>query len=96
VTWGRGWGNITAFVRGTLMKHSIINVHNALPLLLLGFGSNLGDLHQLMFGVLVNVGVLVVSGTKIFVTLMPQKLHLWICVAGKWEGIDLPLGPDVF
>ncbi len=77
------------------MKHSVIEVHNALLLLLLGFGSNSEDWHQLMFGILVNVGVLVVSGAKIFVALMPQKLHLWICAAGKWEGIDLPLGPDV-
>ena len=78
------------------MKHNVINAYDAIPLLFLGFGSNPEDRHHLMLGVPVNVGVLVVLGMKVFVTLMPQKLHLWICVAGKWEGIDLPLGPDVF
>jgi hypothetical protein len=48
-----------------------------------------------MLGVPVDVGVLVVLGIKVFVALMPQTLHLWICTAGKWEGVDLPLGPDV-
>jgi hypothetical protein len=95
MTWGWGWGAITAFVRRMLMKHSIINVHNALPLLLQGFGSNPEDWHQLMFGVLVNVGVLIVLCAKVFVALIPQKLHSWIYVAGKWEGINLSLKPDV-
>ncbi len=77
------------------MKHSIIDAHNALPLLLLGFKRNPEDWHQLMFSIMVDVGVLVVLSVKVFVALMPQKLHLWICAAGKWEGIILPLGPDV-
>ncbi len=77
------------------MKHDVIDVHEALLLIFLGFGGNPEDWHHLMLDIPVNVGVLVVLGTKVFDALMPQKLHLWIFAAGKWDGVNLPLGPDV-
>jgi hypothetical protein len=77
------------------MKHKVLDRDSALPLLLLGFGRDPEDRHHLMLGIPVNVGIAFVSGTKIFIALVPQQLHLWIRVAGKWEGFNLPLGPDV-
>ncbi len=74
-TLGAGWGAITTFVRGTPVKHSVIDAHNALLLVLLSFGSNPEDRHQQIFSVLVDVGILVALSAKVFIALMPQKLH---------------------
>ena len=77
------------------MKHKVLNTDSALSLLLLGFDRDPKDRHHLMLGIPVNVGIAFVSGMKIFIALVPQQLHLWICASGKWEGLNFPLGPDV-
>ncbi len=77
------------------MKHKVLDMDSALLLLLLGFGRDPEDRHHLILGIPVNVGIAFVLGTKFFIALVPQQLHLWIRAAGKWEGFNLPLGPDV-
>jgi hypothetical protein len=29
------------------------------------------------------------------VALVPYDQHAWVCVAGEWDGVNLPRGPDV-